>query len=89
MKRVKRTFTQGEKDLVFDLWKQGAGFSDIGKVLEAAPGTVFTALRELGGIKPTPRKRNIQHLTAIEREEIRVALSAKMSLRTIARMLNR
>tara|TARA_B110000285_G_C15037699_1_gene570207 strand:+ start:146 stop:1306 length:1161 start_codon:yes stop_codon:yes gene_type:complete len=89
MKRVKRTFTQGEKDLVFDLWKQGAGFSDIGKVLEAAPGTVFTALRESGGIKPTPRKRNIQHLTAIEREEIRVALSAKMSLRTIARMLNR
>ena len=89
MKRVKRTFTQGQKDLVFDLWKQGAGFSDIGKVLEAAPGTVFTALRESGGIKPTPRKRNIQHLTAIEREEIRVALSAKMSLRTIARMLNR
>ena len=89
MKRVKRTFTQGEKDLVFDLWKQGAGFSDIGKVLEAVPGTVFTALRESGGIKPTPRKRNIQHLTAIEREEIRVALSAKMSLRTIARMLNR
>ena len=89
MKRVKRTFTQGQKDLVFDLWKEGAGFSDIGKVLEAAPGTVFTALRESGGIKPTPRKRNIQHLTAIEREEIRVALSAKMSLRTIARMLNR
>jgi hypothetical protein len=44
MKRVKRTFTQGEKDLVFDLWKQGTGFSDIGRVLEAAPGTVFTAL---------------------------------------------
>jgi IS30 family transposase len=89
MKRVKRTFTKGEKDLVFDLWKQGTGFSDIGKVLEAAPGTVFTALRESGGIKPAPRKRNTQHLTAAEREEIRVALSAKMSLRPIARMLNR
>mgnify|MGYP006151681951 FL=1 len=89
MKRVKRTFTQGEKDLVFDLWKQGTGFSDIGRVLEAAPGTVFTALRESGGIKPASRKRDIQHLTAIEREEIRVALSAKMSLRAIARMLNR
>lgn len=32
MKRAKRTFTQEEKDLVFDLWKQGIGFSDIGKV---------------------------------------------------------
>ncbi len=89
MKRAKRTFTQDEKDLVFNLWKQGTGFSDIGRVLEAAPGTIFTALRESGGIKPNPRKRNTQHLTLSEREEIRVALSAKMSLRAIARMLNR
>lgn len=54
MKRAKRTFTQDEKDLVFRLWKQGTGFSDIGRVLNAAPGTVFTALRETGGIKPNP-----------------------------------
>lgn len=89
MKRAKRTFTQGEKDLIFNLWKQGTGFSDIGRVLDAAPGTVFTALRESGGIKPKSRKRNSRHLTLSEREEIRVALSAKMSLRAIARMLNR
>ena len=56
MKRPKRTFTQAEKELVFDLWKQGTGYSDIGKVLDAAPGTVFTALRQTGGIKPQPRK---------------------------------
>lgn len=89
MKRAKRTFTPGERDLVFNLWKQGTGFSDIGRVLEAAPGTVFTALRESGGIKPKPRKQKAQHLTLSEREEIRVALSAKMSLRAIARMLHR
>lgn len=89
MKRAKRTFTQGEKDLVFNLWKQGTGFSDIGKVLGAAPGTVFTALRDSGGIKPEPRTRNPKHLTVAEREEIRVALSANMSLRSIAKMLDR
>ncbi len=89
MKRAKRTFTQDEKDLIFNLWKQGTGFSDIGRVLDAAPGTVFTALRENGGIKPEPRKRNLQHLTLAEREEIRVALSAKMPIRAIARMLKR
>ena len=89
MKRVKRTFTQDEKDLLFTLWKQGTGFSDIGRLLNAAPGTIFTALRETGGIKPNLRKRNKQHLTLEEREEIRVALSAQMSLRAIARMLNR
>ena len=89
MKRAKRIFTQDEKELIFNLWKQGTGFSDIGRVLDAAPGTVFTALRETGGIKPWVTIRNIKHLTQAEREEIRVALSAKMSLRAIARMLNR
>ena len=89
MKRPKRTFTQAEKELVFDLWKQGSGYSDISKVLDAAPGSVFTVFRQTGGIKPQPRKRNAKHLTLAEREEIRVALSAKMSLRAIARMLNR
>ena len=89
MKRIKRTFTKDEKDLVYDLWKQGAGFSDIGRVIEAKPGSVFTILRETGGIKPRPRTRNITHLTSEEREEIRVALSAKMSIRAIARMLAR
>lgn len=89
MKRSKRTFTPDEKELIFNLWKQGTGFSDIGKILDAALGTVFTALRESGGIKPEPRTRNPKHLTAAEREEIRVALSANMSIRAIAKMLDR
>ena len=62
MKRAKRMFTQEEKDLVFNLWKQGTGYSDIGRILNAAPGTVFTALRETGGIKPNTRKRNKQYI---------------------------
>jgi len=89
MKRSKRTFTPEEKNLIFDLWKQGAGFSDIGRIIEAAPGSIFTVLRESGGIKPKARSRNSTHLTLEEREEIRVALSAKMSIRAIARMLKR
>ncbi len=89
MTRLKRTFTQEEKNLVYDLWKQGAGFSDIGRVIEAQPGSVFTILSETGGIKPRERTRNITHLTSEEREEIRASLSAKMSIRAIARLLGR
>jgi IS30 family transposase len=89
MKRTKRTFTQDERTLVFDLWKQGAGFSDIGRIIEAKPGSMFTILREDGGIKPRPRHRNIPHLTLSEREEIRVSLSVKMSIRAIAKQLGR
>lgn len=86
---MKRTFTQDERDIVFDLWKQGAGFSDIGRVIDAKPGSIFTILREHGGIKPEKRKRSIRHLTINEREEVRAGLSAKMSIRAIARKINR
>jgi IS30 family transposase len=89
MKRAKRTFTSGEKSLIFDLWKQGTGYSDIGRIIDSQPGTIFTVLRDAGGIKPRERSRNITHLTANEREEIRVLLSAKKSIRAIARQLKR
>ena len=45
---MKRTYSLQEKDLVFDLWKQGAGFSDIARVLDAQPGSIFTVLRKHG-----------------------------------------
>ena len=35
---MKRTYSRQEKDLVFDLWKQGAGFRDIARVLDAQLG---------------------------------------------------
>lgn len=86
---MKRSYTQEEKELVFDLWKQGAGFSDISRVIDAKPGSIFTILRDQGGIKPDKRTRATHHLTLEEREEIRAGLSAKMSIRAIAQMLNR
>ncbi len=86
---MKRTFTDEERDCVFDLWKQGAGFSDIGRVIDAKPGSIFTILREHGGIQPEKRKRAASHLTIEEREEIRAGLSAKRSIREIARRLDR
>jgi hypothetical protein len=35
MKRIKRTFTQDERTLFFDFWKKSAGFSEIGRIIEA------------------------------------------------------
>ena len=89
MKRYKRTFTFSERELVFDLWKQGSGFSDISRIIDAKPGSVFSILRDTGGIKPKRRVRNSAHLTIAEREEIRVLLSARHSLRSIARKFGR
>lgn len=86
---MKRTFTKQEKEFVFDSWKSGVGFSDIAKLIDSTPGNIFTMLRDTGGIKPSPRHRRSVHLSIEEREEIRAGLSAKMSIRAIARMLNR
>ncbi|ECV2373288.1 IS30 family transposase [Salmonella enterica subsp. enterica serovar Tennessee] len=58
-------------------------------ILGSKPGTIFTMLRDTGGIKPHERKRAVAHLTLSEREEIRAGLSAKMSIRAIATALNR
>lgn len=86
---MKRTFTAKEKAFVFDLWKRGTGFSEIARILDSKPGTIFTVLRDTGGIKPSERRRAVAHLTLSEREEIRAGLSARMSIRAIARSLNR
>ena len=89
MKQLKRTITPDEREFVFDLWKQGAGFSDIGRIIDAKPGSVFTILRDTGGIKPKVRKRNNTHLTLAESEEIRALLSARLSIRAVTQKLSR
>ncbi len=86
---MRRTFTAEEKASVFELWKNGTGFSEIANIPGSKPGTIFTMLRDTGGIKPHERKRAVAHLTLSEREEIRAGLSAKMSIRAIATALNR
>jgi IS30 family transposase len=72
---MRRTFTAKEKASVFELWKNGTGFSEIANILGSKPGTIFTMLRDTGGIKPN--ERGPAHLTLSEREEIRAGLSAK------------
>ncbi len=64
---MRRTFTAEEKASVFELWKNGTGFSEIANILGSKPGTIFTMLRDTGGIKPHERKRAVAHLTLSER----------------------
>ncbi|MBS4234717.1 helix-turn-helix domain-containing protein, partial [Escherichia coli] len=43
---MRRTFTVEEKASVFELWKNGTGFSEIANILGSKPGTIFTMLRD-------------------------------------------
>lgn len=38
-------------------FKKESAISDISEILKAVPGTVFTALLKIGGIKPIPSKK--------------------------------
>lgn len=86
---MKRKFTQSEKETCWSLWRQGLGFSDIGRVLDAKPGSIFTLLREHGGVTLPRPTRSQRHLDLAEREEISISLAANLSIRQIARSLRR
>jgi len=86
---MKRKFTIKDKQTCWALWRQGLGFSDIGRVLNAKPGSIFTLLRTSGGNEPYIAKRSQKHLSLFEREQIAIGLAMLQSIRQIARGLSR
>lgn len=86
---MKRKFSPEEKETCWQLWRQGLGFSDIGRVLNAKPGSIFTILRASGGYQPFKAKRSERHLSLIEREHISIGLALEKSIRKIATELSR
>jgi IS30 family transposase len=81
---MRRKFTQEEKETCWALWREGLGFSDIGRVLDAKPGSIFTLLRSSGGIPLYIAKRSDRHLSILEREHIAIGLAKGQSVRSIA-----
>lgn len=81
--------SDGQKSEVWDRWRKGEGYSDIGRVIGKHPASVFGVLRLQGGYTPAARTRADSHLTLAEREEISRGLSAGWSMREIARQLGR
>ena len=68
---------QQRKNRFFELWKNRKGISEIAKIPESKPGTIFTISRDIGGLKPNERKPVVIHQTLSEREEIRTEVSVK------------
>lgn len=86
---MKRKFSWEEKETCWKLWRQGLGFSDIGRILAAKPGSIFTILRASGGYQPFKAKRSLRHLSLDEREHISIGLALKKSIRQMATELSR
>ena len=70
-------------------WQRGESMSSIGRHFNRASSSIFPHLAQFGGIRPPVRKRSRFALSLSEREEISRGLVSELSLRSIAKNLNR
>jgi IS30 family transposase len=70
-------------------WKEGQSLREIGLAIGRDSGTVHWHIKQRGGLAPHVRVRSNRHLTLSDREGISRGLVARLSLRSIARELDR
>lgn len=90
MKRRQRIhYTETQKALMWERWRQGESLQQIAQLFERSHGSIQGILVRTGGIPPTPRCRSSLALTLSEREEISRGLVAGQSIRSIATGIGR
>lgn len=90
MKQRRRIYySDTQKALMWERWKQGWTLQEIGKLFDRAHSSIQGILAESGGIRPLQRRRSVLALSLAEREEISRALVAGESIRSIAARLGR
>ena len=83
-------FTEKQKAEIRDRWQRGEAMSSIGRLFDRNSSSIYPLLARTGGIRPPEqRRRSRLALTLAEREEVSRWLGAELSLRTIARQLQR
>ena len=90
MKRRPRIYySDTQKALMWERWKQGWTLNEIGRLFDRFHTSVQKILAETGGIRPPVRRRAECALTLAEREEISRAVVAGESIRLMAARLGR
>jgi IS30 family transposase len=89
MARKRREYSAAERRELWERWKRGESFADIGRALDRVPATIYCTIRQRGGIAPVERRRSLAALTLSEREEISRGIAAGRSARRIAMCLGR
>jgi IS30 family transposase len=80
--------TLEERDALWDMFEAGVAFKKIGRELGRQHSTIRAHIRYFGGKRPRPACSELR-LSLEEREEISRGLAGGLSLRTIARGLER
>ena len=87
--RTRTYYTDAQKALMWERWKQGWTLHQIGQLFNRAHTSVQGILSRTGGFRPPQRSRSKIALTLAEREEISRAVAEGRSVRSIAARLDR
>ncbi len=87
--RPRIKYTPVQRQEIWDRWKKGESLNSIGRLFDRPSSSIFNILAPTGGIRPPIRKRSKRSLTLSEREEISRSIVADLSIRSIAKHLNR
>ena len=87
--RKRNPFTESEKEVMWERWRQGDSLHAIARLLGATYTSIRRNLLVTGGIQPPRRYRSRLALSLSEREEISRGIVAGHSIRFIARALGR
>lgn len=90
MKQRKRIYySAAQREEIWDRWRNGESMHDIAATYDRFHTSVQKILTANGGIRPLKRTRADVALTLAERETISRGLACKLSIRSIARQLQR
>ena len=87
--RISRGLTVQQRTEMWERWRQGESGATIARVLGYWPTTIYSALSKQGGIYRPPRRRSERHLTLSEREDISRGIASNLTIREMARRLQR
>ena len=87
--RTRTYYTDAQKALMWERWKQGWTLHQIGQLFNRAHTSAQGILSRTGGFRPPQRSRSKIALKLAEREEISRAVAEGRSVRSIAARLDR
>ena len=89
LRKKRRWYTAAERSEMWDRWQRGESLNAIARAFETSHSAISKNFDRFGGIRPPDRQRSRLALTLSEREEISRGVVSGLSLRTIARQLDR
>ena len=87
--RTRTYYTDVQKALMWERWRQGWTLHQIAQLFDRAHGSVRGIFERTGGFRPQQRRRSPIALTLAEREEISRSVAQGQSIRSMAARLGR